>query len=280
MNLFDLLRRRSVPLPWAEGAKIPWDQPQFSERMLAEHLSQQHDAASRRSQTVSAQVAWIHRALLDKRPARLLDLCCGPGLYTSCFARLGHECVGIDYAPASIAYAVRLAHEEKLRCIYLQEDVRQARYGAGYGLVMLIYGEFNTFPPSDARRILLKAHDALAEGGALLLEPMRLEAMKRLGKSGAHWYTTSEGLFSDRPHLYLEEQFWDQESCTHTVRYYIVDAATGSVEAHASTQQAYTQDDLSELLTECGFHSVQFYPSLLGVPDDSQLDFFAVTARK
>jgi SAM-dependent methyltransferase len=280
VNLLDLLQRTPVPAPWTEGSKIPWSDPEFSQRMLREHLSQQHDAASRRFQKVSAHVAWIHRELLGERPSKVLDLCCGPGLYTSRFARLGHECVGIDYGPASIAYAVRLAQEEKLRCIYLQEDVRKARYGAGYALAMLIYGEFNTFHPTDARRILLKARAALEPGGVLLLEPMRLEAIVEHGKRGRHWYSASEGLFSDRPHLYLEEEFWDEQSRTNTTRYYIVDAATGEVTAHASTQQAYTQDELSALLIECGFPTVRFYPSLMGVPDESQSDLFAVTARK
>jgi SAM-dependent methyltransferase len=280
VKLSDLIERTPAPVPWTEGGKIPWSDPEFSERMLREHLSQQHDAASRRFQKVSAHVAWIHRELLGERPARVLDLCCGPGLYTSRFARLGHECVGIDYGPASIAFAVRLAQEEKLRCIYLQEDVREARYGAGYALAMLVYGEFNTFRPADARRILLKAHAALEQGGALLLEPKRADAIRRAANSGSRWHSVSEGLFSDRPHLYLEEQFWDEQSRTHTTRYYIVDAATGEVDAHASTQQAYSQDELSELLSECGYHEIQFYSSLMGVPDESQSDFVAVTARK
>jgi SAM-dependent methyltransferase len=280
VNLLDLLQRTSVPVPWTEGSKIPWGNAEFSVRMLGEHLSQQHDAASRRFQKVSAHVAWIHRELLAERPGKVLDLCCGPGLYTSRFARLGHECVGIDYAPASIAYAVRLAHEERLRCIYLQEDVCEARYGAGYHLAMLIFGEFNTFCPSDARTILRKAFAALVDGGTLLLEPMCADAMERLGRNGSRWYSSRAGLFSDRPHLYLEEQFWDEQSRTHTTRYFVLDAATAEVETHASTEQAYSQDDLSELLAECGFHTIRFYPSLQGTPDDSQRDFFAVTARK
>ena len=48
MNLLDLIHRASPPAPWAEGDKIPWNDPDFSRRMLREHLSQAHDAASRR----------------------------------------------------------------------------------------------------------------------------------------------------------------------------------------------------------------------------------------
>jgi SAM-dependent methyltransferase len=280
VNLIDLLRRSPVPVPWEEGSKIPWNDPEFSERMLKEHLSQEHDAASRRFAKINAHVAWIHRALLEERPSKVLDLCCGPGLYTSRLARLGHECVGIDHGPASVAYAVRLAQEEKLRCIYLQEDVRDARYGAGYHLTMLVFGEFNVFHPSDARLILRKARAALSRGGTLLLEPQRFVAIQREGESGTRWSSASEGLFSDRPHLYLEEHFWDPESCTTTTRYHIVDAASGDVVSHASTTQAYTRDALAKLLVECGFDEPQFYPSLLGEPDQSQGGLFAVTARK
>ena len=48
MKLPDLVGREPAPDPWTEGEKIPWHEPEFSRRMLEEHLSQHHDAASRR----------------------------------------------------------------------------------------------------------------------------------------------------------------------------------------------------------------------------------------
>src|SRR6266542_3437561 len=102
MRLADLALRQCPPEPWREGDNIPWHEPAFSARMLAEHLSQAHDAASRRAATIDRQVAWIHEAVLRGRPTRILDLGCGPGLYTGRLARLGHTCVGIDYSPAAI----------------------------------------------------------------------------------------------------------------------------------------------------------------------------------
>ena len=49
MKLSDITSRTSAPVPWSEGDNIPWDDPDFSERMLKEHLSQEHDLASRRA---------------------------------------------------------------------------------------------------------------------------------------------------------------------------------------------------------------------------------------
>ena len=44
MRLGDIITR-SQPLPWSEGDNIPWNDPDFSSRMLIEHLTQGHDAA-------------------------------------------------------------------------------------------------------------------------------------------------------------------------------------------------------------------------------------------
>ena len=90
MDLDDLVHRQSRPIAWQEGDNIPWSEPGFSTRMLREHLTQEHNAASRREALIDRHVAWIHEALLESRPAHVLDLGCGRGLYASRLARLGH----------------------------------------------------------------------------------------------------------------------------------------------------------------------------------------------
>ena len=37
--------RPQPPAPWRDGANLPWDDPVFSERMLAQHLDPSHGAA-------------------------------------------------------------------------------------------------------------------------------------------------------------------------------------------------------------------------------------------
>ena len=44
--------------------KIPWDEPAFSQRMLENHLSQEHDWASRRRAVIEQQVAWDDIAVI------------------------------------------------------------------------------------------------------------------------------------------------------------------------------------------------------------------------
>jgi SAM-dependent methyltransferase len=280
MKLLDIIRRRSVPKPWAEGEKIPWDDPAFSKRMLGEHLSQEHDAASRRFEIIGKHVGWIHHQVLKGNPARILDLGCGPGFYTNRLAKLGHHCVGIDFSPASIAYAGKQAEEAGLDCNYFHQDIRAADYGGGYGLVMSIFGEFNMFRPEEAKGILAKAWRALAPDGYLLLEPHTFEKVVAIGGQPAAWYSTEKGLFSDEPHLILQENFWDADNKVAIQRYYVIDAATGGVAFHSSSMQAYKNDSYQALLLECGFTDVAFYPSLGGDPGSPAGDLIAILSKK
>lgn len=280
MKLGDILSRKVPPEPWSEGDNIPWSAPGFSRRMLREHLNQSHDLASRRSDKIDAHVNWIHHQVLCGSPTKILDLGCGPGIYANRLARLGHSCVGIDFSPASIDYARGLADEEGLSCDYIHADIRSAEYGSGYGLVMLIFGEFNVFKPSDAALILRKAHSALAEDGVLLLEAHTNEAIRDFGLRPASWYSAESGLFSDSPHICLQENFWDADADVVTRRYFVVDATSGEVARYAQSLKAYTGEQYRSVLEAADFRDVRFYPSLIGVEDPTQADLLAITARR
>ncbi len=277
MNLSDIIHRNMDLQPWEEGEKIPWNDPAFSRRMLKEHLTQGHDAASRRTSKVKKHVDWIHRTVLEGRPSRILDLGCGPGLYTSRLAALGHVCRGIDFSPASIEYATKHSHSG---VSYTLADVRTADFGGGYDLVMFIYGELNLFRLTDTRAILQKAQAALNLGGRLLLEISTYDAVEQTGNQPATWYSSSGGLFADTPHLCLMESFWDEAQSVATERYLIVVAATGVVSRYAASSQAYDADAIQSLLNEVGFREVYFHPSLTGKEETGVYDFMVIVARK
>jgi len=277
MDLLDILGRKP-PAPWQDGDNIPWHDPAFSKRMLREHLAQHHDAASRRFEVIDAHADWIHQHVLGASASRVLDLGCGPGLYTSRLAKMGHQCTGIDYSPASVEYARAQAQAGALPCEYTCQDVRLAALSDGHGLVMLISGELNVFRAADATSILENARRALNDGGRLLLEVHTEESIRDIGLRGLRWYSADRGVFSDKPHLCLQEHRWDGDGRTATVRYFVVDAEDGRVERHAQTYQAYSRDEYRSLLEAAGFADLEWYPSLTGEADESQKAFEVVVA--
>ena len=270
MNLLDLTSRFDTPLePWSEGRTIPWDDPAFSARMLREHLSQAHDAASRRSSVIEEHVAFIEGEVLAKSQARVLDLGCGPGLYCLRLAEHGHDCTGVDFGPASIEYARAEASKRGLSCRFELGDIRSVRFDGQFDLVMLLYGELNLFQPADTDALLQSYRDALAPDGRLLLEVHGYELTKSIGSRAPRWSVVQSGLFSDRPHLRCDQAFWLEESQHAAGRHWIVDAESGEVSLYGWTQKAYKDVEYEALLARNGLRVVARHPSLTGEQDDA-----------
>ena len=274
----DIVKRIPVPDPWSEGEKIPWNDSEFSKRMLQYHLAQDHDLASRRFSIIDKHVKFIDD--LAGGPSKVLDLGCGPGFYASRLTSLGYKCKGIDFSPASIDYAKEQAEKAGQEIDYLTEDIRTAEYGEGYGLAMMVYGEFNVFKKEDIRAVLKKAYDSLEDGGVFIAEPHRFEAVKSFGEAAPSWYSSESMLFSDEPHLALMECFWVEEHSVTINRYFIVDAATGKVALHASTMQAYSNEEYEALLRGAGFSQVEFHDSLTGEEVDENEHLMVIVGRK
>lgn len=292
MNLQDILNRPQPPTPWSEGDNIPWNEPAFSARMLAEHLTQDHDRASRRTHIIDQHVAWIHETILHNTPSAILDLGCGPGLYSNRLATIGHQCTGIDYSPASIAYAKETATQANLAVTYHQEDIRTAAYGDNLDLVMLLFGETNVFSRANIAAILGKACQALRPGGTLLLEAHTFDSIAPATPTTTSWFTSLGGLFSPKPHLVLIEEHWQPAEAILTRRFYVIDTDTSTtdntidntvdntVTRYAQSMQAYTNTQYEQLLTNNGFANIQIHPGLAHDRRTPPSDFIAITAQK
>jgi len=154
------------------------------------------------------------------------------------------------------------------------------RFLGTYGLVTMVYGEFNVFKREDILAVLRKAYAALSDGGFFIAEPHTFEAVKTFGNSQSSWYSAESELFSDKPHLVLSERIWVEDRCVTINRHMVIDALSGEVALHADAMQAYTNEEYRELFTEAGFNEVGFYASLTGDEVDLNENLMVVVARK
>ncbi len=256
MYLNALIQRPVPPVDWTRWRKIPWDDPAFSRRMLAQHLSQEHDWASRKSGIISRHVDYMHTLLPEG--GGVLDLGCGPGLYTERLYHLGHPCTGVDFSPASVAYARALPGGRHIT--YVQEDIRRFRTDEQFDAVLLLFGEINAFSRDDAFALLAFAAARLKPGGKAFVETHAEDAVRASGSRPPLWQSFASGLFSDSPHLCLEEHFWNESHRAAMTRYFVLDAATAVVSEFASLMRAYTQDEYHRLFREAGFRAAAPVP--------------------
>lgn len=236
---------------WDGAYKIPWDDPEFSRRMLREHLNQDHDLASRRVEWIDRQVAWIHQDLLREEPSLILDLGCGPGFYSHRLAMLGHRCLGIDFGPASIDYA-KVNATDTSRCEFMLGDLRTADFGGPYDLAMMLYGEWNVFAPEEVALILRKVHASLVPGGLLIVEIQTRDAVEQLGRAEASEYSSESGLFSDQPHHCRTENQWLDDRQVAVQVFTVTETDAERTQMYRSTTKAWSDDDLLALFVRAG----------------------------
>jgi SAM-dependent methyltransferase len=245
--------------------------------MLREHLSQDHDLASRRSEKIDAQIEWLSREILPTH-ASVLDLGCGPGLYTSRLAALGHTCVGVDFSPASIEYAWSQAVNASLDCTCVLEDLVSANFGTGFDAVLLLYAEFNTFPRREAEQLLLGSREPLKPGGRLVLEVHTAEQVRQLGIGAPSWYVRERGLFADDPHLCLIDCAWDGAVRASAERFTVFCSGSDRPRTFVCTTQAYTASAYEERLESAGFTSIQSRVSPADTESDAGAALMMITA--
>ncbi len=270
-NLTDALWRiynRPDPPPlWQGGGNLPWNDPDFSARMLREHLDESHGAASRQSAERAAQLDWLWERL-DLRPgSRVLDLTCGPGLYAVPLAGRGADVTGVDFGPASIGHARQLAERKGVgdRCRFVEADVRDYEpEPEAYDAAIFLYGQLAVFPRHEAAALLAKAAGALQLGGRLvveLLDPARVDK-----KDSSWWYTDDSGLWGDRPFLHLGERRWNAAEQTSVERFYILHLETGAMDEIVLCDQTYEAEEMTGMMRAAGFREVESFTAWAGLP--------------
>ena len=248
------------PEPFADGRQIPWNDPDFSRRMLAFHLDERHDLASRRAAKRKRIVDEL-MAVTGLAPGdRVLDLGCGPGLYCRELARCGMRVEGWDYAPAAIEYARRQAQTAGLKIRYVRDDYRNLDAVERFELVTVIYGDLNVFSRSDAQALLRRIRHALVPGGHFFAD-VTSPAAHPAGVVRQYFSYHTAGLWSDGPFLELFEAHPVRPDGLRWDRYVILEADTGRARVYTTWSQEYTRETITALVESAGF-------SVRGLYDD------------
>jgi len=262
--LWRIYRRPEIPQAWLRGGNLPWDEPDFSERMLLEHLDESHGAASRPSSERQLQINWLWAKLNLRTGSKILDVTCGPGLYAVELAARGCSVTGIDFSPAGIAFARKRAHDKGVadRCTFIEQDIRTLDSSIrlpdkDYDAAIFLYGQLAVFPMEEADKLLSEISKRLAPGGYLCVELLNEEKVDK--ENSSWWFTDDRGLWGDKPFLHLGERFWIEEQALSIERYHILELDSGQMTEITLCDQAYQATNMVDKLNQCGFVDVDIF---------------------
>lgn len=281
INIEDILQtvhKYSVKPPLFEpGEEKFWDDDHISIGMLQAHLSQEHEAASRKTEAIDAQVEHLTFTGILKEDDRILDLGCGPGLYTSRLCRKGLKVTGVDFSRRSIEYAVKYAVENDLDIDYRLADFFSIDFSGEFDAAMQIYGELNTFSDEKRDAFLASIHKALKPDGLFIFD-VTTSVLRRKEGAGNRWYLFEDGFWRPGKHLFLEEGFGYPEDNVWLDQYIIIDDK--EVTVYRNWFHDYTLHTINVVLEKTGFSILQIWNDLDGTPYEEGGDWLAVVAKK
>lgn len=281
INIEDILKTvreySGQPPLFEPGEEKFWDDDHISIGMLQAHLSQEHEAASRKTEAIDAQVEHLTFAGILKEGDRILDLGCGPGLYTGRLCRKGLKVTGVDFSRRSIEYAVKDAVENDLDIDYRLADFFSIDFSDEFDAVTQIYGELNTFSDKKRDAFLASIHKALKPDGLFIFDVTTKVLRKKEGAAN-RWYLFEGGFWRPGKHLFLQEGFAYPDDDVWLDQYIIIDEK--EVTVYRNWFHDYSLRTINDVLEKAGFSILQIWNDLDGTPYEEDGDWLAVVAKK
>ncbi len=277
LDLSSLSALQEKPAPFTPGEPLFWDDPHISSEMLKVHLDPEVDLASRRPEIIDATIEWIINEVDLKEGDAVLDMGCGPGLYTSRLTERGMRVTGVDYSRRSIAYARAYAEDHGLDISYRYENYLDLTDNEQYDLVTLIFGDYCPLNPDQRRTLLANVRRALKPGGKFVFDvstrPLRL-------KHGAknHWYAVDGGFWRPGPHLVLETGFDYPDELIFCDQSIVIEA-DGKMAVYRNWFQDYTPEMIEAEISAGGFKVVGLWADLMGTPWVEDSEWIGVVAE-
>ncbi|WP_321345899.1 class I SAM-dependent methyltransferase [uncultured Draconibacterium sp.] len=261
MKLNKLLANTQKPNLYEPGTAIMWTDEHISKQLLQVHLNENVDLASRKPATIKKTVNWI----LEKsggEKLNILDLGCGPGLYSTMLAEKGHNVTGVDFSKNSIDYAKNKAKEDGLKINYIQSNYLELELPQqSFDLVLLVYTDLGVLLPEDRMKLLGFIHGVLKPGGTFIFDVLYdQELPKKVAPK--NWEAAEYGFWKPEPYLALSESFLYEKEKVILYQHQIVDE-NESVDLYRFWTHFFAHSDLKKLLAENEWENVEFYEDVL-----------------
>ena len=256
MNIELIKKLVKAPQLFEKGSSVMWTDPHIAKQLLKLHLNHENDVASRskiKIEHISDRILeWSGRSNM-----KILDLGCGPGLYTEYLAQKGHVVTGIDFSETSIRYAIEHAQDKHLEIEYLHKNYLELDYDGQFDLVIMIYLDFCALTPEERDKVLEIIRRALKKGGLFICDVVNEKNIdqKIIPQS---WEVKESGFWKPTPYIALTNGYHYPEAKA-LANHHIVIGEHDSVDTYIFWSCYFDTADFVSILKSKGFKNIKNY---------------------
>ena len=260
MNINTLLKAAQKPKIYTPGTALMWVDEYISKQLLQVHLSQDIELASRKESTITSTIDWI-LSTVPNDTLSILDIGCGPGLYTEKLAERGHVVTGMDFSVNSIEHAKESARSKNLDTTYIKQDYLLLDEENSYDLIMMIFTDFGVLSPEQREQLLNNVYRALKPGGVFLFDVLNENSQVKAPKP-KEWELSEGGFWRKEPYLAMTESFYYEDEAVSLSQHIVMDDV-GGLEVYRFWIHTFTNDDLIAIASSAGFNKSNCYERIL-----------------
>lgn len=249
-----------------------WTDPYIQQQMLKEHLNSESDGASRKKESVIKIADFVQTH--SKPQARLLDLGCGPGLYTSIFRKKHYSVTGIDFNKASIEYA----QNQDMDIRYIEGDYINQYPEGRFDTVIMIYCDLGTHSDCDRDTLLSNIYNSLEKNGVFIFDVFTEKLTKDKNEDKSWDYKSDGGFWDANEYLLLNETFHYPQNKAFAYQYNLL---INNMQKHFIVwDRYYSENEIAGILKSIGFSKVQIYHNILDSNNFTSNNEMFVIAKK
>lgn len=257
--------------PYDKGTHMMWTDPYIAKHLLEAHLDPTIDAASRNKTNVRRTLDWIDDQIVKKK-CDLLDLGCGPGLYTTDLSKRGYNVSGYDFSMNSINYAKNVAKHEGLNIKYECMDYLTMTNENEFDMIMMIYCDFGVLSSDERNQLIENIYKALRPGGVFIFDSLNSKFADNL-KANKSWDISEGGFWQEKPYTCLTEWLHFEEIRGVLEQHIVIDEVD-DYKLYRFWNHYFNLEDVKSMFEAHNFSNIEKYEGLL--EDDDSVTFYKI----
>lgn len=207
----------------------------------------------------------------------VLDIGCGPGLYSNKLAKLNYSVTGIDISQSAIKYAQKYAKEKDIKVNFEKSDIFSYTPTQNYNNVLLIYYIYSFFSSSKRKILLKKIYNLLENKGTFILDVPSINYYNKLNEIKLWDYFPISNNFMEEEFLSLFnlKKYGDGLLLNQTI--YILEDSNIAI---FDWLQHFDLEGIKAEINQAGFTIVSERANIAGSKYDSDSNSIAIVCQK